>query len=97
MSCEQPTKTTTARGKKRKVKRRKCTTTLITGTATFTTAGTARASLTRNGVLFPTGTASRGRAVLRVRRPLRHGRYTLTIRSVKHGHRVSTRTPITIR
>jgi virginiamycin B lyase len=81
----------------RRVKRRRCTTRLITGPATFTTTGTARASLTRNGVSFATGTASNGRAVLRAHRPLRRGRYTLTVRSVKHGHRVTTRTPVTIR
>ena len=85
-----------ARCPSRRVKRQRCTTRLITGAATFTTAGTARASLTRNGVLIATGTASSGRAVLRALRPLRRGRYTLTLRYRRHGHPVTTRTPVTV-
>jgi len=89
------TVTVTVRG--RKVKRRRCTTRLLSGTATFTTSGTARASLTRHGVLFATGTASHARVVLYARRRLPAGRYTLTLSYHRHGHGITTRTPITIR
>ena len=76
----------------RKVKRRRCSTRLISGTATFTTTATARASLRRGGVLYATGTASRGRLRLNARRRVPAGRYTLTLTY----RRITTRTVITI-
>jgi streptogramin lyase len=85
-------KTVTVKVHGHHVKRRRCTTRLISGTATFTTAGTARASLTRHNTLYATGTASPTRLVLDLRRSLPAGRYTLTLN--RHGR--TTRTPITI-
>jgi hypothetical protein len=86
-------RTVTVRVRGRKVKRRRCKTRLITGTATFRTTGRARASLTREGRRYATGTAGRGRLVLHARRSLPAGRYTLTLRY----RRITTRRRITIR
>jgi hypothetical protein len=66
------------------VKRTKrCHARLISGTISFTTAP-ATARLTRNGRLYASGDTRtiKGRrvVVLVTRRPLRHGRYTLTLR-----------------
>ena len=80
----------------RKVKRRRCSTRLISGTATFTTTATARASLRRRGVLYATGTVSRARLPLHANRRVAAGRYTLTLTYRRAGHRITTRTPITI-
>jgi streptogramin lyase len=88
------TVTTKVRG--HRVKRRRCTTRLASATATFTTAGTARASLTRRDVLYAAGTASGTRLVLQLRRRLPAGRYTLTLTYRRHGARIATRTPIAI-
>ena len=86
-------RTVTVRVRGRKVKRRRCKTRLITGTATFRTTGRARASLTREGRRYATGTAGRGRLVLHARRSLPAGRYTLTLRC----RGITTRQRITIR
>jgi virginiamycin B lyase len=88
------TVTVTVRG--HKVKRRRCTTRLISGTASFTTGATARATLTRHGRRYATGTATHARLVLHARRRVPAGNYTLALSYRRHGHRVTTRTPITI-
>jgi virginiamycin B lyase len=90
-------RTVTVKIRGRTVKRRRCNTRLISGTATFTTTGTARASLTRRGVRYATGTVTRARLKLHARRRLPAGRYTLTISYRRHGRRITTRTPITMR
>jgi Divergent InlB B-repeat domain/Collagen triple helix repeat (20 copies)/NHL repeat len=73
-------------------KKRKCTTKLVSGTVTFTTAGTAaHATLSRRGVVYAAGTArhsTRGQMSLRlvpVRRLLQ-GHYTLTLISGSGKH-----------
>jgi hypothetical protein len=73
-----------------------CTATLLLGTVKFTTTGlTARATLSRHGVVYAAGTArlARGRTSLRLRpvRRLAPGRYTLTLISGTGRHeRIST-------
>jgi hypothetical protein len=67
--------------------KRRCRTRVTTGTATVKTR--ARASLTRRGVLYATGSARPGSLRLVARRQLRAGRYTLTLRS---GHDTTRRT-----
>lgn len=82
-------------GKKRRIRRRQCTTRLITRTATFTTTP-ARATLVRGSVVYATGAARLDRLLLHGRRPLRPGRYTLILRH-RQGHRqITTRTQITL-
>ena len=77
----------------RKVKgRQRCTTKLVSGTVTFTTAGrAAQATLSRHGVVYGAGTArtAHGRTSLRLLpvRRLRPGRYTLTLIGGAGSHR----------
>ena len=71
-------------------KKQKCTTKTVSGTVTFTTSS-ARATLSRHGVVFAAGTASageHGRMSLRLisLRKLRPGRYTLTLISGSGRH-----------
>jgi len=47
-------------------------------------------------VLYATGTASRARLLLHANRRVPAGRYTLTLTYRRAGHRITTRTPITI-
>jgi hypothetical protein len=89
-------RTVTAKVRGHRVKRRRCTTRLASAPSTFTTAGTARASLTRHDVLYATGTATGTRLVLHLRRRLPAARYTLRLTYRRHGARIATRTPITI-
>jgi hypothetical protein len=69
--------------------KQKCTTKLVSGTVTFT-AASARATLSRHGVVYAAGTAStaRGRMSLRLTplRSLRPGKYTLTMVSGAGKH-----------
>jgi hypothetical protein len=68
-----------------------CTAKTVTGPVKFTVSGsTARATLARDGRVYATGSSSarahgRRRLVLRERRALRPGRYTLTLRVRHHG------------
>ena len=76
------------------VKQQRCTTKLVTGPVTFTTTRpTTRATLTRAGLTYATGTAQttpgRSRLLLTQRRTLRPGRYTLALTS-HHGHHPTT-------
>jgi len=76
-------------------RRRKCTTRLITGTATFTTTA-ARARLLRGRVIYATGSARLNRLTLHARRAITPARYTLILRR-RHGHRwITTRRTITL-
>ena len=61
---------------------RRCTTSVVHGTVKFTTTGKAKATLTRHGVRYATGTARGARVVLHARRRVPAGRYTLRL-----GHR----------
>ena len=90
-------RTITVKAHGHRVKRRRCKTRLIGGTATFTVPAGARAALTRRHLLYATGTARDARLVLRARRRVTAGRYTLTLRYRRHGHPITTRTPITMR
>jgi Kelch motif len=95
ITCRVVTKTVKEHGKKRTVTRHKCTTKLISGTATFTTT-IARATLTRGGATFATGTAQLTRLILHDRRPLRPGLYTLTLTRPVGRLRFTTRQEIAI-
>jgi DNA-binding beta-propeller fold protein YncE len=72
--------------------RRHCTAKLVSGTVKFVAAGTAaKATLSRHGVVYATGTArvEHGRTSLRLEplRKLRPGKYTLTLLSGTGRHR----------
>jgi sugar lactone lactonase YvrE len=90
--CRKTTKTTTTRGRKRKVAVEKCSARLISGTVKFTAAGDVdRATVSRAGVSYATGVAvptgpGRWQLVLDDKRILRPGRYTLTL-TTRHGRR----------
>lgn len=74
------------------VKQQHCTTRIVRGPVTFTTTST-RATLSRAGVTYATGTAQttrgRTRLLLTQRRTLHPGRYALALTS-HHGHRATT-------
>jgi streptogramin lyase len=64
----------------KKRKKQTCTTRLVSGTVKVTATATAvRASLSRAGVVYAAGTAGRRGVVLRVKRAVHAGRYTLTL------------------
>jgi streptogramin lyase len=81
--------------KVRGANRRRCQNRAI-GT-TLTISGTARASLTRHGLLYATGTAQSAGLVLQARRRVPAGRYTLTLRYRGNAAPATTHTAITIR
>ncbi len=80
--------------------KQKCTTRLVSGTVTFTVAS-ARATLSRRGVVYAAGTARKLRGHMSLRliamRSLRPGRYTLTLVSGSGAHRVTRSEPFTLR
>jgi hypothetical protein len=85
-----------------RVKRQKCSGKLVSGTGRFTIGGAAaQATISRKHTVYATGvsvsTANRGLPlVVTDLRPLRRGRYTLTLQS-HHGRRSTIRrTQITI-
>jgi hypothetical protein len=83
-------------GRKRYVTRQRCTTRVITGTATFTTTG-ATATLLRGQAVYATGRAWLGEVTLHARRPINAGRYTLVL-TRRVGHRwVVTRRVVRLR
>jgi hypothetical protein len=86
-------KTVTVLTHGKKLKRQKCTTKTITGTASFTTA---HATLKRGTVTYATGTASTARVTLRALRAVRPGRYTLVLTRTVGHRRLTTRRPIRI-
>ena len=79
-----------------------CTTKLLSGTVKFTTTGrVVRATLSRAGTVYAAGTIAAtarhsSELVLAFRRPLRLGRYTLTVRSRQHGQLIVRRSSILI-
>ena len=76
-------------------KRRVCTTKVITGTRTFTTAR-ARASLLRGHVIYATGSVDHDGVVLHASRTLARGRYTLRLARRAHGRWIVSRQGVTI-
>jgi hypothetical protein len=76
---------------------RRCTTRAIRGTTALKTPADARASLTRHGRLYASGTASRSQGLsLRTRRSVPAGSYTLTLRYRRAQRSITTTTKITI-
>jgi hypothetical protein len=71
-------KTVTTTANEHKVTRRRSTAKLVSGTVTFTTTP-ARATLTRAGEIYATGTADLTRLVLHTRRAMTPGGYLLTL------------------
>jgi hypothetical protein len=92
VTCEKVT--VTENGKR--VKRRKCTTQTVSGPMTFTAGVKAKASLSRGGKLFATGTAGASGVRLQAKRHLRAGRYTLTLSYRQNGHRIADRMTVAI-
>jgi hypothetical protein len=96
ITCHTITKTVVrkVKGKRRKVHltQKKCTGRVVSGTVSFTIAGAAeRATISRGRTVYARGASvsiGRGRSqlVLDDLRPLRRGRYTLTL-TTRHGHR----------
>jgi hypothetical protein len=81
------------KNKKVKVTRQKCTGKLVSGTVKFTTTGAiVKATLSRAGDIYATGTVSlngsRAQGALKVRRRITRGRYTLTL---SKGNKVISR------
>jgi virginiamycin B lyase len=98
VSCKTVTKTVfrKVRGKTRKlrVKQQKCSRRLVTGAVGATTGAVDRATISRGGVRYATGTGvqlagGRSQLVLTEIRPVRNGRYTLTLQG-PHWRRTST-------
>jgi hypothetical protein len=92
--------TTAAKKIKGKVhKQTKCATRLVAGPVSFTTASTARATLSRHGVAYARGVATRShdrtRLLLTPLRRLDAGVYTLTLVG-RDGHAAASRLQITI-
>jgi hypothetical protein len=79
-------KTAEKKVKGHRVTRRKCTTRLISGVATFTMTPTA-ARLTRGRIVNATGSAWPCEVTLDARRPVGGGRYTLTLRARRCHYR----------
>jgi virginiamycin B lyase len=95
VTCSTVTRTVTRKGKRSKVKVKKCKTRQVSGTVKFTTAS---ARLTRGAVVYATGTARGNRVVLqRRRRTLPTGRYTLELTHRSGRLRTTTRQPVRIR
>jgi hypothetical protein len=95
VTCTPITTTITRHGHPHRVHRRKCTTRVITGTATFTTT-VARAKLMRGGVLYATGRARLNRLTLHARRRIVSGRYTLILIRRDGSRTIRTRHTIRI-
>ncbi len=90
-------KIVTVKVKGKSVKRKKCTSKLVSGTVKFTTSSAVRrASLSRGGVLYATGIVTNKGLVLHALRPVKAGRYTLTLRYWQGKTRVTARSQIKI-
>ncbi len=102
VACTTVTTTLQKDGRERKVHEQKCTSRLVSGTVTFTaSAASGRATISRGRVVYAIGASvPMGRAdsqlVLTDLRPLRHGRYTLTVRDRRGRGWVAQRTHVTI-
>jgi hypothetical protein len=90
-TCATAATTSGKRGRARRI----CTTRTLAATLKPQT-GAARASLSRAGVLYATGTATGTRVTLQLRRRLSAGRYTLALTYKRNGRTITKRTPITI-
>jgi len=90
-------KVVTVKVKGHKVKRKKCTSKLVSGAVKITTTSAVRrASLTRGGVLYATGTVTKKGLRLHALRRVRAGRYTLTIRYHQSHRQMTTRSQVKI-
>ena len=79
------------------VKRKKCTTRLVSGTVKFTTTSVAKARLSKAGVLYAKGTLTKKSGlVLRAVRRVKTGIYTLTLRYRWSGMQLTARSRIRI-
>jgi Glycine rich protein len=78
--CHTVTVTVQSHGKTHEVTQQKCTGRLISGPVKFTVASTAQASLRRGGRVYARGTATPRGVILRARRPIADGSYTLVLR-----------------
>ncbi len=96
VTCKTVTSTIIRNRRKHTITQQKCTTKVISGIVKFTLTAS-EAALVRGGVVYATGTATRGRLVLRARRLVRAGRYTLTLTRRQGQRRVTTSQQITIR
>jgi virginiamycin B lyase len=93
--------TVTVKLDRHKVERKECTSRLLNGTVAFAiTATSARATLTRAGVIYASGRAhtarGRTRVLLQARRQPRHGRYTLTLTEHLRHRTITMRRQVTI-
>jgi hypothetical protein len=96
VTCTPVRVTVLVHGHKRSVTRQRCTTRVITGTATFTTTA-ATATLLHGQAVYATGRAWLGEVTLHARRPIHAGRYTLVL-TRRVGHRwVVTRRVVRLR
>jgi Divergent InlB B-repeat domain/Collagen triple helix repeat (20 copies) len=81
-------------------KKQKCTTKTVSGTVKFTTSST-RATLSRHGIVYATGTASNARGHMRLRltpsRGLRPGSYMLTLVGGAGRHETIRSESVTLR
>jgi hypothetical protein len=67
----------------------------VSGQVKFTTAA-GDATQTRGGLVYASGTVARGHLVLRQRRRLRPGRYTLTVTRREGNRLLTTRWQVTM-
>ena len=103
VTCKTVTKH--AKGKRRKAKQKaqKCTGKSVSGSLKFTVAGRrGRATISRGRVVYATGTSlpvggGRSLLLLTQQQPLKHGRYSLTVRHLHSGRWSTRRATITIR
>jgi hypothetical protein len=84
VTCKMVTLVVKKKGKKVKETEQKCTGKLVSGTVKFTTSGkVVKATLSRTGRVYATGTARMGKrtteGALKLERTLTAGRYTLTL------------------
>jgi hypothetical protein len=104
VTCATVTKTVTRKlhGKQKKVKvsSHVCSTKMVSGPVTFTTASIDRAAISRLGFVYATGTAlrdgDRTRLILSRESRLRPGHYTLTLTTTREHHHHITRQTVTI-
>ncbi len=80
VSCTSITRTIRVRGRNRKVTQKKCTSKLLTTAPKITLAASDHATLARRRRTYATGTVAGGRLLLHAIRPIRPGRYELTIK-----------------
>jgi Cep192 domain 4 len=91
-------------GKRRtvSVKRQSCSAKLVSGPVKFTTSGAVvHATISRGRIVYATGTSSsvgagRSQLVLTERRPLRPGRYALSLRTRRAGRWITRQVQITV-